>query len=1528
MADNEKLIRGIGIDLNQLSKDVDSANKKLSEIGKGVKKVKIELDKKALQDLVDSSKAAQWGKALNQSLGIDPVRKYTKARNTLLAEMAQKENAIETQLIREYKSSWTARIAEVKKRTDQEEKIIKESAQKQASYFNTALLARQKTAFGGVDSLGSGDARAGFGQKFMNSIAYGTAYRMQSGFLSAMSEGIEIVKQYEVGVNDLRRTLENVTSKDLKAFGNQAIAFSKDFGIPLQEVQKAMTELARAGIDKNYLKSMTEDVLMGLNTTEVESAADMVGYLVSTVKQLKMNMSESGVIIDSWNKLADKYAVQTDDFAKSLQRAGSASRLLGLDLHEVNAMTVILGEASQASGEMVGQALKSMEVRLLRPETVKTLESYGIAIKKNEQEFLTFEEIMSNVNNRIKDLGEGSIELNTIMDAMGGAWRKNWVQILADDWDRFNQVVSESKDSIGYSLNENAKVMEQFSKKIESMKNAWNELFVRFAENSGLLDQLKFATDSLSSLITWLSQADGAGMKFALRMVEVAAGIKLISVGMKAFNGVGLSDTLKGSFEPLINNMLKFSNTANVGKYAQEALANAVSKGTILAEEAAIVQEYLSQKLGIANVSAKSLNATQQILAQTQNKVRMATLALNVAVTAGIMIITALITALIQYIDYQNKSIERAIERSKKFKEEQKDIEDLKDQYIKLTKSIDTSESSKSKLLEIENKLKDAFKDSSSALDLQNGKIEENIALINQMSRTKLQDYLTMNQVDYDTATRYLETPAGGYAAGNNDNATPEQRLQYYKDELKRYNDLINDPKNVYGNQYTVQRNSLQNKINELETKIKDSEDIIKAFEAATTAMNKLDNPVLDEDTNSDSGSGTSTFSFDSLKKLYGAGKLSDKDYISYLQGIMPLGFGSKSTEELSALLNNETLKGQVEEYLDIIEEIKRVREKKSTSGTGTNSLTDPSSSLLKKDRYAQLEAELNKTDILLEKNAALQELNKNDKNLLNEEIKLLKQKQGQLHIINEERRKERNELQSTLSSQGFQFTGSGDTASISNYVQVVGKLTDDVNKHRNDKDKTYYNTLKQRLDDAQNNAKRFFELQTNEINKASNEWWKLQKSINDIGLELESISNERLQNLADVEKQLVDIVRKSVEEQLDVLDEAHQKEMDDLEERHQARMDSYDEDLSAYEEHINKKLGLLEDQYSEEDFQDELSKKREEASEIQRKINELALDDSLEARTKIAELTEDLAEKEEEITKFKTDRERELRKDNLSDMLDDYRDHIEDLKDAEEDSYNDRKSSLERQYKEDKRLLEEQLTNESLYVEARKLLMLNTIEELTTKFGLFQDKFGEGMSVLGSKIENDFISKLKEAISLISEMGGLDVETGSSVIDQMKANSEAWKDAPTTSNDPNIKTKDQLAQENIDLAPDDWYRDSNGVWHKPDGTRAYKYGGVKIGDGLAYLHNEERVLTAQQTQSFDRLVDILDRLPELRVSIPNFRMPSYDLGGGEVSIDASIYVEGSVDKSFWSQLKQAQDNQIEKIVKHLNVPTVRRGSI
>jgi len=607
----------------------------------------------------------------------------------------------------------------------------------------------------------------------------------------------------------------------------------------------------------------------------------------------------------------------------------------------------------------------------------------------------------------------------------------------------------------------------------------------------------------------------------------------------------------------------------------------------------------------------------------------------------------------------------------------------------------------------------------------------------------------------------------------------------------------------------------------------------------------------------------------------------------------------------------------------------------KKTSSSGKE--IDANLSLIEKDRYSQLEASLNKTDVLLEKNKALQALHEDDISLMKEEQQLLKQKQDQLHLINEERRKERDELQKSMSSQGFSFSGTGDSTSVANYTNVINKLTDDVNKHRTDKDKTYYNTLKQRLEDAQNNFKRFNELQINEIPKASIEWWNLQKAIGDVDAQIlettENLAEERLQNLADVEKQLVEIIKQGVQDKIDVLEKEHDKEMELLEERHDARIESYEDDLDEFEDYTNEKLGLLEDQYDEEDFLKELSKKRKEANEIQQKINELSLDDSLEARTKVAELVEELADKETEITKFKTDRERTLRKDGLSDQLSDYQKYIQELKDKENDRYETKKDILEDEYEEDKTRLNKQLENESLYAEARKLLMNSTLEEIAEKFDLFSDKFGEGLSVLGDKIQNEFIEKLKDALALIEEMGGFDIETGtsgsSSIIDKMKQNSAAWFDASASE-------KERLANENLELGTSlGWVRKDDGHWYKPDGTRAYASGTLSAKAGLAkvneqgtelrVLNSGDGIVNAGLTKNlidFAKIApDFLNNFKFLTPKLPNIS------GGNGMTIDASITVVGSVDKSFMSQLEKSQNNQLDKIIKSVSRTTVGRGS-
>ena len=456
--------------------------------------------------------------------------------------------------------------------------------------------------------------------KFMNSAIYSASGMAQYQVYNLMTEGFEAIKEYEKGIVDLRRTIQGVTEEELTNFGKTSIKYAKEFGIELKEVQDAMTELARAGVDETEtLKEMTEVVAIGLNTTEIETAAEMTGYLVSTVKQLGMDMNDSMEIIDTWNYLADQYAVHTDDFALAIQRAGSASKNLGLDLYDVNALVTILGEATQASGQNIGTALRSMEVRLLRPDTIKTLESYGITVKKNEKEFLSFQEIMSNVNDVIEDMEENSVDLNNIMDALGGSWRKNWVTTLANDWERFDELVKEQQNNIGYSVAENEKAMDTLEKKIIQMQQAWIEFVITSSEESGLTEHLKSFFDGASGVIKAMNDAD-VGV-WVVRFAEAAAMVTSIKLAITGINKIIGSD-LPNSASALIkafsssrdNDFLNFIT----GATDKEAVGNSLAKSFAEAKDESGKLKYsLEEQLIAAQQIDKQFNTnTSDIIRQ------------------------------------------------------------------------------------------------------------------------------------------------------------------------------------------------------------------------------------------------------------------------------------------------------------------------------------------------------------------------------------------------------------------------------------------------------------------------------------------------------------------------------------------------------------------------------------------------------------------------------------------------------------------------------------------------------------------------------------------------------------------------------------------------------------------------------------------------------------------------------------------------------------------------------------------------
>lgn len=271
---------------------------------------------------------------------------------------------------------------------------------------------------------------------------------------------------------------------------------------------------------------------------------------------------------------------------------------------------------------------------------------------------------------------------------------------------------------------------------------------------------------------------------------------------------------------------------------------------------------------------------------------------------------------------------------------------------------------------------------------------------------------------------------------------------------------------------------------------------------------------------------------------------------------------------------------------------------------------------------------------------------------------------------------------------------------------------------------------------------------QRNELLKEWNEDLKnATLNVNDLEKSLKVLADKQLDKVINVEHKIIEIICKRIDEEKRLLNES----------------------LNEYEKYMNEKIRLINEETEEEDYAKSFKKEQEEALDIQKQINILMLDDSLEARNKERDLKKQLADKEERIEDMRNKRQKDKRIKNIQDLIE-----------AEKDRVNNAIEQLDRQ-----------LENESLYTEARRAIQEGYIKDtegnivkIENAYILFEDRFGEGISLLGSKIKSEFIANLELAQQEIYNLHKL-IEGLPSVIDQIPDIPEIPNVNPRSSDDP-----------------------------------------------------------------------------------------------------------------------------------------------
>ncbi|MCT4597465.1 MAG: hypothetical protein N4A50_06255 [Vallitalea sp.] len=221
------------------------------------------------------------------------------------------------------------------------------------------------------------------------------------------------------------------------------------------------------------------------------------------------------------------------------------------------------------------------------------------------------------------------------------------------------------------------------------------------------------------------------------------------------------------------------------------------------------------------------------------------------------------------------------------------------------------------------------------------------------------------------------------------------------------------------------------------------------------------------------------------------------------------------------------------------------------------------------------------------------------------------------------------------------------------------------------------------------------------------------------------------INTVKEAESQIIQIIEKGIEEERKSKEEAHEEEIKRLEKEQEKYEELYNARLDALREH--------EDQLQQQEKMNELLEKK---NKLQEQINKLSLDDSMEAKSKQNELSKELAEVEKNISKETHDYEIKQQEEQINKEKEAKMKSIEESIEAENERHD---NNME--------LLDKRLEKDNLYIEARKIMIEKSATEISNMIIEYQNKWGDGFSVIGDTIKNDLILQLEQAANIMKSM-------------------------------------------------------------------------------------------------------------------------------------------------------------------------------
>ena len=456
-------------------------------------------------------------------------------------------------------------------------------------------------------------------------IAFGASAGLIMGVDRALKAMVASALKVEKALMDVNIVMD-LNNKQLEKFGKGMFKVAKETAQAFETVAEAGVELARQGLGTEKTLLRTKDALILTRLTGM-NAADAVKTLTAAVNSFNKEGVTSSEVINRMAKVDAKFAVSSEDLAKSISRVGASAVSAGVNMNELMAITTAVQQRTARGGAVIGNAFKTIFTRIQRSEVQQKLTNIGVATRDMQGNMLSGIKVLQNLAGQFDKLTRS--QQATISENVAGVFQVNILKAALADLSQETSAYSGALRAANSATDEAYTKNERLNQTLDSLVN---RTLANLTQAGATLGGGLFgpAIENILGTVNGIIDAFGEGGKF--EKFGEGFGSDIIKGMGKFIGGPGLI-MATAVFAKLAMSLGKFAKQAlmdvvgiNNATKQRVALEEAVVK--TIAKEPHLLNQIRSGTLNVLEVEQSILNT---IKAQTAERARMQSYARPIA---------------------------------------------------------------------------------------------------------------------------------------------------------------------------------------------------------------------------------------------------------------------------------------------------------------------------------------------------------------------------------------------------------------------------------------------------------------------------------------------------------------------------------------------------------------------------------------------------------------------------------------------------------------------------------------------------------------------------------------------------------------------------------------------------------------------------------------------------------------------------------------------------------------------------------